>query len=254
LINQLSSDKFPSVAHPFSSFSQIMPLQPEIMELSIVIPTLNEAEILARTLQSLKDQPPEVLVVDGGSQDSTPQVARQYTPHVFTSKRGRGVQQDVGARHSSGEVLVFLHADTLLPQGYEKHIRGALADPDIVFGAFHLSICPSTPALALVALMANLRSRLLSLPYGDQALFVRRNAYFQAGGFQDWPIMEDVDLVHRLRRAGRFKLVRSAVQTSARRWQREHFVYTTVRNWSLIIRYALGMSPHELSRHYPDKR
>ena len=224
------------------------------MKLSIVIPTLNEAEILGQTLAGLKDQLDEIIVVDGGSKDGTVQVARQYTLHVLISRRGRGFQQDTGARESHGNVLVFLHADTQLPRGYQHLIERASADPDVVFGAFYLKIHPSTPALDCIAFMANLRSRFLKLPYGDQALFVRRTAYFQVGGFQDWPIMEDVDLVRRLNLAGGFNLARGYVKTSARRWQEEKLVLTTLRNWSLMIRYFLGVSPHILARHYPDTR
>lgn len=224
------------------------------MKITIIIPALNEAEILGDTLQSLKDQPAETIVVDGGSKDDTVEVARRYIPHVFISRRGRGIQQDTGARKAHGDVLLFLHADTLLPQGYQHLIDRALAHPGVVFGAFHLRIDPPKPALGLVALWANLRSRLLRLPYGDQALFVRRATYFQTGGFQDWPIMEDVDLVRRLNRAGGFKLAQGFVQTSARRWRKENIVHTTLRNLSLIIRYCLGVSPHALARHYPDTR
>jgi rSAM/selenodomain-associated transferase 2 len=224
------------------------------MELSIIIPALNEAQALTKALGSLKEQPSEIIIVDGGSDDNTVDVARRFTPDVFISRRGRGIQQDVGARRSRGRVLVFLHADTQLPRGYQQLIHDVLADSDVVFGAFHLAIHPWTPALHIVALMANLRSRLCRLPYGDQALFVRRTAYFRVGGFQDLPIMEDVDLVRRLNRAGRFKLARGAVRTSARRWQKENVAYTTVRNWSLMLRYALGISPHDLAQHYPDTR
>jgi len=224
------------------------------MKLSIVIPALNEAESLGRTLASLKSQPAEMIVVDGGSQDSTIEVARQHTPHVLTSRPGRGFQQDVGARQSRGDVFVFLHADTQLPLNYQDLIRYALTDPGTVFGAFLLSIYPSKPALDLIALMANLRSRLLKVPYGDQALFVRRSAYFRAGGFKDWPIMEDVDLVRHLNRIGGFKMARGCVKTSARRWKKENPLYTTLRNYSLILRYLAGASPHTLTRHYRDAR
>jgi len=224
------------------------------MKLSIIIPALNEEKVLGQTLAGLKDQPVEIIVVDGGSKDGTVQVARQYTSHLLISRRGRGFQQDTGARESHGNVLVFLHADTQLPRGYQHLIERALADRDVVFGAFYLKIHPPKPALDLVAFMANLRSRLLSLPYGDQGIFVRRAAYFQVGGFRDWPIMEDVDLVRRLNRAGGFELAQGFVQTSARRWEKENVVRTTLRNYSLIIRYSLGVSPHVLVHHYPNIR
>ncbi len=224
------------------------------MNLSIIIPTLNEAEALEQTLEGLKGEPAEIIVVDGGSNDSTVQVARQYTPHVLTSRKGRGLQQNAGARQSHGSILVFLHADTQLPADYQRLIHQALAHPGVVFGAFHLSIYPSTLALDLLALMANLRSQLFRLPYGDQAIFVQRAAYFQAGGFKDWPIMEDVDLVRRLNSTGGFKLARGRTKTSARRWEKENLVYATLRNWSLIIRYFMGVSVYKLARHYPETR
>ncbi len=224
------------------------------MKLSIIIPALNEADILGRTLASLKTHPSEIIVVDGESQDSTIEVARQHTPHILTSRPGRGLQQDIGARRSQGDVFLFLHADTQLPPNYQDLIHYVLTDPGTVFGAFFLSIYPSRPALDLIALMANLRSRLLKMPYGDQALFVRRSAYFLAGGFKDWPVMEEVDLVRRLNRIGGFKMARGFVQTSARRWRKENPIYTTLRNYSLILRYLAGTSPHTLARHYPDAR
>lgn len=222
--------------------------------LSIIIPTLNEAATLDQTLESLKDQSVEIIVVDGGSTDGTAEIARQYTPYVLISPTGRGHQQDTGARRSQGNVLLFLHADTQLPPGYRDLIHQALADPRIVFGAFSLRIHPPGLALDLIAFMANLRSRFLRLPYGDQALFVRRSAYFKAGGFRDWPVMEDVDLVRRLTRLGGFRLARGCVQTSARRWERERLIFTTLRNWALMICYYLGARPHSLSRLYPDAR
>ncbi len=222
--------------------------------MSVIIPTLDEAATLEKTLEGLKGQAAEIIVVDGGSTDGTAKVAGKYTSHVLVSRAGRGLQQDTGARISQGSVLVFLHADTVLPTGYRKLIRQALANPKVVFGAFCLEIHPPRFALELIAAMANLRTRLLRLPYGDQGIFVRRSAYLQVGGFRHWPIMEDVDLVRRLNRLGGFKLVQGSVRTSARRWQKENVVRTTLRNWSLMCRYGLGISPHTLARHYPDAR
>jgi rSAM/selenodomain-associated transferase 2 len=222
--------------------------------LSIIIPTLNEAQVLGHNLADLRHESAEIIVVDGGSTDNTLEIARQYTSRVLTSSRGRGPQQAIGARESQGRVLLFLHADTQLPRGYEPLIHETLADESVVFGAFRLRVVPSSPVLDLIALMANLRSKLLRLPYGDQALFVRRNAYFQVGGFKDWPIMEDVDLVRRLNRVGGFKLIHSPVRTSARRWARENAIDTTFRNWARMIRFFLGVPPHVLARNYPDAR
>jgi hypothetical protein len=138
--------------------------------------------------------------------------------------------------------------------GFEIMVERALSDSKTVFGAFQLGHHPSTAFLNLVALMANLRSLLLKMPYGDQGLFMRHSDYFRVGGFQDLPIMEDVDLVRRLNKIGKFKLVRARVRTSARRYDRNGIVFTTVRNWSLIIRYLLGQSPERLHRLYSDAR
>ena len=176
------------------------------MKLSISIPTLNEERSLGGPLASLSSLAPEIIVVDGGSKDGTMEVARKYTSVVLDSNRGRGIQQHTGACQAQGDILLFLHADTWLPKGFEIVIERALSDSKTVFGAFHLGHHPSTAFLNLVALMANLRSLLLKIPYGDQGLFMRRSDYFRVGGFKDLPLMEDVDLVRRLNRIGKFKL------------------------------------------------
>jgi rSAM/selenodomain-associated transferase 2 len=224
------------------------------MKLSIIIPALNEADSLGQTLKSIDSHSAEIIVVDGGSTDGTVQTARECGSNVLTSHRGRGIQQHTGALQAQGDTLVFLHADTQLPAGYEQLIKNAMVDLNVLFGAFTLAIHPRSTALNLIAFVANLRSKLLKLPYGDQAIFVRRSAYFQVGGFRDWPIMEDVDLVRRLNRAGDFQLARGSVQTSARRWKQKNVLLTTLKNWSRMVRFCLGTSPHSLVGDYPDVR
>lgn len=224
------------------------------MKLSVVIPTYNEAGYLPETLDRLGEEASEVIVVDGGSSDHTCGIARARGCVVLATGKSRGGQQRQGAAHASGDVLVFLHADTRLPYRYGRYVENALSEPGTVFGAFRLYIHPPTTGRRLIAGWANLRSRLFTLPYGDQVIFVRREIYFKAGGFPDWPIMEDVGLVERLRPLGRFKLVGEPVETSARRWEKERAVFTTVRNWTLILRYMAGASPHDLVRYYRDER
>ncbi|MFH1350992.1 MAG: glycosyltransferase [Pseudomonadota bacterium] len=148
------------------------------VRLSIIIPTLNEEGLLDHTLSFLAGYSHEMIVVDGGSLDRTMEVAFRYTPHVLSSACGRGPQQDRGARYAHGEIFLFLHADTLLPHGFESMIEESLSDPHVVFGAFRLSIYPSRPLLNLIAIVANLRSWFLRMPYGDQALLFEGSAIF----------------------------------------------------------------------------
>ena len=182
------------------------------LALSIIIPVLNEARVLEGTFHALAAGPHEMIVVDGGSRDGSVEIARRFTPHVLSAERNRGLQQHVGALRAQGEILLFLHADTLLPSNYYGEILRTLALRGVVFGAFRLRISETT--LAGLGSMANLRSRLLRLPYGDQALFMRRTAYFRVGGFRGLPLMEDVDLVRRLNRMGGFGLAGGRVLSS----------------------------------------
>ena len=222
--------------------------------ISIIVPVLNEGPYLDHFLAKLARSPHELIVVDGGSNDQTPQIASRHADIFTVSPRGRGIQQHWGALRATGDILLFLHADTFLPPHFEAMIISTLRDGEISLGAFKLRLFPSNPWLRLVAHVANLRSALLKLPYGDQAFFMKKDSYFKVGGFRDIPIMEDVDLVRRARRAGKIRILNAHVATSARRWYKEGMVLTTLRNWSLMIRYFMGTSPSALKPHYPEVR
>ena len=219
--------------------------------ISVIVPTLNEQSCLAATLDVLPlvcgD---ELIVVDAGSTDGTPDIARRYTSQVYQGPRGRARQMNHGARQARGDILLFLHADTLLPADGLEAVRRVLQQPGTVGGAFRLRITPATPALRLVAWGTNLRSRFGGLPYGDQALFVARRVFEELGGYDDVPFMEDVRLVQALRRRGRLTILPQAVATSGRRWQRDGVLFTTVRNVVLMILYFCGVQPATLRRWY----
>ena len=219
--------------------------------ISIVIPTINEAENLPRTLAGVADRRDiELIIVDGGSTDSTCSIAERFGAKVLRSPLGRGMQLNVGAQAASGSILLFLHADTRLPSDFPELVRQSLEQTSVVAGAFRLRIDDPRRSLRIVEWGVDLRSRRLHLPYGDQALFLRKNTFDQIGGFPDWPLLEDVEIVRRLRRRGRIVIVPTAVLTSARRWNRLGVVCTTVLNQIIILLYRFGMSPHRLAAWY----
>jgi uncharacterized protein len=219
--------------------------------ISIIVPTLNEQAQLPTTLARIMlVSGDELIVVDGGSVDKSVAIAQQYTACVLSSPPGRARQMNLGASHASGDILLFLHADTLLPSGGLEAVRVAMQGPDIVGGAFRLAFVPATPALRAIAWGANMRTRLVKLPYGDQALFVRRPLFDELGGYANVPFLEDVKLVQALRKKGLLVIVPQAIQTSGRRWQRDGVLYTTIRNNMLMTLYFCGVSPSTLQRWY----
>ncbi len=221
--------------------------------LSIIIPVLNEAAAIGDALAALapcRARGVEVVVVDGGSRDGTAAIAHPLADHLLSAPRGRGSQMNAGATVAKGEVLLFLHADTRLPPDAERLVLMGLQASKRAWGRFDVTIAGRSPLLRLVAAMMNLRSRLTGIATGDQAMFVTREAFAQAGGFPDIPLMEDIVLSRRLKRIGRPACLPARVVTSGRRWDQHGIVRTTVMMWRLRLAFFLGAEPARLARRY----
>ena len=227
----------------------------KICDISIIIPTLNEEACLGQTLAALADTPGvEVIVADGGSQDRTVPLAIAAGARVISAPLGRASQQNGGARAAHGKVLLFLHADTLLPGGFAAQIRQALTRPGIVAGAFRFAVGAKGWRFRLLELCTNWRSAWFGLPYGDQALFLPATRFRAMGGFRELPLLEDLELVLRLRKTGGIALLASPALTSPRRWQRLGLARTTVVNLLILLGFFCGISPERLARWYGEGR
>jgi uncharacterized protein len=232
-----------------ADFAQVLPRsQPGL--LSIIIPALNEERTIAETIRPLMGiSDVEVIVADGDSSDATVSIARDLGAIVVAARRGRGRQMNAGAALSSGETLLFLHADSKLPPNYLATIHSLLSERCLA-GAFRLHIAAPGWQLRWVERAANLRSRVLQLPYGDQGLFMRAESFYQIGGYPNWPLLEDYELCRRLRKQGTIWLATDSVSTSARRWRKLGAVRTTLINQSTLLGFHLGISPEQLARWY----
>lgn len=225
------------------------------MDISVIVPTLDEAEGIAATIASARAPAVrEIIVVDGGSSDGTVDVARQHADAVLRAPRGRAAQMNAGAAVAHGEVLLFLHADSRLPRGFDAAVLDALTDPPTVGGRFNVRLIPATPLLRAVEALMNLRSRLSRIATGDQAIFVRRGVFEGLGGFESIPLMEDIAFSRALKRRGRIASLRARVETSSRRWLRQGPLRTIALMWWLRGLYFFGVSPERLRRRYADFR
>lgn len=225
--------------------------------LSIIIPTLDEAARIVATLESLRDlrrRGHEVIVADGGSSDSTAALARDLADHVVGSNTGRAEQMNAGARAASGDVLLFLHADSCLPENADRLVLQGLAAGESVWGRFDVRIAGAHPLLRLVEAMMNLRSRVTRICTGDQCIFVRRDAFEAIGGYPSGELMEDIAISVRLRRLSAPLCLRQRCLTSARRWESDGVLRTMVLMWWLRLQYAFGVAPAKLARAYARRR
>ena len=226
---------------------------PARLLISIVIPALNEAPNLERLLPDLVARFPgaEVVLVDGGSTDATAAAAaRSAQVRLLASPRGRARQMNAGARAARGDVLLFLHADTLLPDGALAAMEAAVGDPGVVAGRFDVRFDNPRPVFRMIAWFMNHRSRWSGISTGDQAIFVCREPFNALGGYPDIPLMEDVELCRRLRGNGQMAALRLRVTTSARKWEREGVVRTILLMWALRFLYMVGVPPAKLHHWY----
>ena len=222
---------------------------------SIIIPVLHEEAAIGGALGRIRGlaggDEAEIIVVDGDPAGGTLGAISDGAVTTLLSERGRGKQLNRGAEAATGEVLLFLHADTVLPPEALGQIERLLRDGAIAGGAFDLAIDSPRPVFRLIERVASLRSRLTRIPYGDQAIFLRRDCFRTLGGFREIPLMEDVDLMRRLRKSGRrIAILTACVVTSARRWEKEGALYTTLRNWLLVSLFLLGVDAGRLARWY----
>lgn len=223
---------------------------------SIIIPVLHESKIINGLLDSLRrletDKPVEIIVVDGSPTQDTLQVISDKTIQRYSCQAGRARQMNLGAAHASGDILIFLHADTLLPADALVMIQENLQNPQLVGGAFSLQIDSQRFLLRMIAVHSTLRSRITRAPYGDQAIFLRKSYFDSIGGYQDIPLMEDVELMRRIKKnKDDIIILPTVVVTSDRRWDQEGLLYTTLRDTLIIFLYWCGMPAEKLARFYP---
>ena len=224
------------------------------MTFTIVIPALREEASIAGAIERLRAsaKTAEIIVVDGSSHGESIGAITDRSVVRLKSPQGRARQMNTGAIEARGDVLLFLHADTDLPALAFQKISALLADERFVGGAFDLGIGSRGLLFRVIERIASLRSRLTRVPYGDQAIFLRRDYFRKLGGYREIPIMEDVDLMRRVKGAGgRICFIDDRVRTSARRWKREGIIRCTMRNRTIMLRYLLGTPPEKLAKKYP---
>jgi rSAM/selenodomain-associated transferase 2 len=224
-------------------------------QVSIIIPAFNEPYIINNTIEHLNCLSTtirtEIILVDGHISQTTLKAVKDKKVQKISSPRGRGIQMNAGAKVASGEILLFLHADTYLIENAPELIIKTLQDQNAVAGAFDLGIHSHKAVFRLIEKMVYIRSRLTQIPYGDQGIFIKRKFFEILGGYNPMPLMEDVDLMRRVKKAGgKIALVNRKIFTSPRRWEKEGVIFCTLRNWTLILLYIIGVPAEKLSKFY----
>lgn len=221
------------------------------LKISVIIPALNEAGLIGATVQAvLEGFNTEAIVVDGGSLDKTQEIAKQAGADVFISDPGRALQMNCGAKKATGDIMLFLHADSGLPTGWDRHVRETMKRPGTTLGFFRFAIKDTFPGKGLITFGANVRSRFLKKPYGDQGLFFWRNEFKALGEFPELPILEDVYLVKRAGKHGRIRCANAELLTSGRRWMKYGAVRTTLMNQAVLIAAWFGADLQKLRDTY----
>ena len=231
---------------------------PDTAAVSIIVPVLNEATILDKLISSLRSSGAhEIIIVDGGSSDTTGNFLQQFTGQgnilSVSSRAGRARQMNTGALGASGDILLFLHADTRLPEHYPRLLT-PLLDGGFDWGRFDIRFDDDHPMMPVVSWLMNTRSRLTGIATGDQAIFVRTKVFHDLQGFADIPLMEDIELSRRLRKIGRPLCIKQRAMTSARRWRANGIVRTILLMWGLRLGFWLGLSPDRLQSWYSHSR
>ncbi len=225
-------------------------------KISIIMPVLNEAKSLRNTIAQLQlSDTEELIVVDGGSSDNTISIAREFTDKVYESETGRAHVMNYGAAKADGEILLFLHADCVLPDKGFDMIRESISKNKITAGGFYLGINHPEFRFRAIEFGANMRSFLFSYIYGDQGIFLKKKTFESVGGYAEIPLMEDIDLSIKLKKLGKIVFLKPPIQSSPRRWLEEGALYTTLRDWTIAFSYRfLNASPGQLIKHYKDIR
>jgi rSAM/selenodomain-associated transferase 2 len=221
--------------------------------ISVIIPALNEEAYVRSCLEAIRqeDDTCEIIVVDGGSADRTIEIAEGFQGvKVLRTDRGRGLQMNAGASSASGEALLFLHADTILQRGWRMALERTLQDTSVAGGAFTFAIDSPLKRYRAVEQWVKFRCFIFKLPYGDQGIFVRTAVYEKIKGFKNMPIMEDVELIGRLKKQGKISVLGTSAFTSERRWLEKGLLYTAVINQLIMLLYRLGISPKTLAKIY----